>query len=96
VARRLRRAQNDVLATVGVCVGKDAADARKAIQNRTRAVDRAKIGRVVAENETGLAIAAADLGLMFACLWWTAALRASIQVCAAHPHLLTLAKYLNL
>lgn len=45
--------------------------------------DKQKIDAVVSENEYGLALAALDLGLMFATLWWLVSLRARIQVSLA-------------
>jgi len=67
-----------VLSTVGVCVGRDE-DALKIMRDR-RGGDRAKLERVVTENEVGLGIAAAELGLTFALMWWTFAFRSRLQV----------------
>jgi hypothetical protein len=78
LARRLRHAQNDVLATVGVCVGKDE-DHMATVHRRSRSNPEV-VGLIVSENEVGLGVAAADLSLMFICLWWTSAVRARLQV----------------
>ena len=76
-SRRLRRAQNDVLATVGVCVERDE-DTLSTVANGGN--DRKKVERVVTENEVGLGIAAGELGLAFLSLWGVSAFRGRLQV----------------
>ena len=77
-ARRLRRAQNEVLSTVGLCVSRDE-DARKIIHDRQGA-DREKVAAVIEENELGLELMTANLAYMFLSLWWTFASRGRLQV----------------
>lgn len=80
MARQLRRAKNDILSTVGVVVNKE--DERLSIINRK--AEKQKVDMIIRENEYGLAIAAMDLGLMFATLWGVISLRARIEVGEQH------------
>jgi len=84
IARTSRRAQNDVLSTVGFCVGIRAdgssvdtsltlAKASKREKETTESVRK--------ENEAGLLLGAASHGLMFLGIWWILGLRIRLQVC---------------
>ncbi len=81
--RQSRRAQNDVLATVGVCVGVD--ENGKAVQpqvNRRNSDsnDTSKVQSVMRENELGLLLVGADTGLFFLGTFWVLGLRQRLQV----------------
>ncbi len=81
--RQSRRAQNDVLATVGVCVGVD--ENGKVIrpqvnQRETDMNDRSKVESVMRENEVGLLLAAADAGLLYIGYFCVRGLRHRLQV----------------
>lgn len=81
--RTSRRAQNDVLSTVGICVGTledgrpvDAALALSIISKE----DKDRIELIRKENETGLILSAATEGLLFLSIWCISSLRKRIQV----------------
>ncbi|KAI9766517.1 MAG: hypothetical protein M1840_006474 [Geoglossum simile] len=76
--RDMIRAQNDVLATVGVCYGIAAGDKASA-HNRTKS-ERGRLESVMRENEVGLFIGAADLGVLFLANWWLDGIRHRVQV----------------
>ncbi|KAH0556484.1 hypothetical protein GP486_005617 [Trichoglossum hirsutum] len=76
-AREMVRAQNDVLATVGVCYG-IAADRGSAL-SRSKS-ERDNLESVMRENEVGLFIGAADLGVLFLGNWWLDGIRHRVQV----------------
>jgi hypothetical protein len=76
--REMVRAQNDVLATVGVCYGIAAGDKGSTL-NRAKS-ERDKLESVMRENEVGLFIGAADLGVLFLGNWWLDGIRHRIQV----------------
>ena len=76
--RDMIRAQNDVLATVGVCYGIAAGDKASA-HNRAKS-ERDRLESVMRENEVGLFIGAADLGVLFLANWWLDGIRHRIQV----------------
>ena len=60
--RASRRAMNDVLATVGVCIGVKADGNRKSVKDRSRAtVDQVKVDDVSTENSIGLMVDSIDL-----------------------------------
>lgn len=84
LSRTSRRAQNDVLSTVGICVGVHE-DGRPAAAPFTIAkasnFEAAKIDEVRNENEIGLIMSAASQGAFFFSIWWIAGLRNRIQVC---------------
>lgn len=65
LVRQARRAQNDVLADVGILqsVDENGHEIRSQLKIRRHAIDKAKVTDVRRENEIGLLIAAADLGL---------------------------------
>ena len=75
--REMIRAQNDVLATVGVCYGIAAGD--KASHSREKP-ERDHLELVMRENEVGLFIGAADLGVLFLANWWLDGIRHRVQV----------------
>ncbi|KAI9781391.1 MAG: hypothetical protein M1839_005985 [Geoglossum umbratile] len=76
--REMVRAQNDVLATVGVCYGIATGDKGSA-HNRAKS-ERDRLESVMRENEVGLFIGAADLGVLFLANWWLDGIRHRIQV----------------
>lgn len=82
--RRLTHAQNDILATCGVCIvtSKDGNGPRvsSGAKNNTDG-QKASIRRVVAENRMGLFLGTADIGLYFIGSWWINSLRHRLQVC---------------
>lgn len=65
LVRQARRAQNDVLADVGILqsVDENGHEIRSQLKKRRYAMDNAKVKAVRRENEIGLLIAAADFGL---------------------------------
>ncbi|KAI9818137.1 MAG: hypothetical protein M1827_000762 [Pycnora praestabilis] len=83
MSRALIRAQNDVLATVGVCVGvrpdKKLLDGSPGVDTLTKP-EKAKVESVMKENEIGLFLAAADSSLFFLGLWGARGLRNRLQV----------------
>lgn len=84
--RQSRRAQNDVLATVGVCVGVDEngkTTRQQVNQKETDINDRLKVESVMRENEVGLLQVAADIGLFFVGTFWVLGLRQRLQVSRA-------------
>lgn len=84
--RQSRRAQNDVLATVGVCVGLDengTAVRPEVHQKESDINNRIKVESVMRENEVGLLLVAADIGLFFVGTFWVLGLRQRLQVSKA-------------
>ncbi|KAI9755421.1 MAG: hypothetical protein M4579_004278, partial [Chaenotheca gracillima] len=87
ISRRSRRAQNDVLSTVGVCVatkysttsGDEEAEQRAYYRDR-----RQELKSVKSENELGLILKTMDLGILFLATWWILGLRYRLEV---FPHL---------
>lgn len=81
-ARRSRRAQNDVLSTVGVCVGVDANGQPKISPEGPKAqrAEKEEVKSVMRENEIGLFIAAADNGLFHLAINFAYGLRNRLQV----------------
>lgn len=65
LSRQSRRAQNDVLASVGVCVDERATglSAPPQFVKKHHSAEKSKIKLIKRENEIGLSIAAADFGL---------------------------------
>jgi len=65
LTRQSRRAMNDVLATVGVCVGVDRHGQKMTINDRSRpSFDREKIDSITMENEMGLILDSVDMMLV--------------------------------
>ncbi|KAI9871875.1 MAG: hypothetical protein M1830_002347 [Pleopsidium flavum] len=81
-ARTSRRAQNDVLSTVGICVGVHE-DGRPAdapfTLGRASKRDAARIESVRKENEIGLLMSAASHGIFFLSHWWIVGVNNRIQ-----------------
>lgn len=83
LTRQSRRAMNDVLATVGVCVVVNADDQPKAIPKKDLQhpiIDKPKVKAIMQENEVGYLLSSADLGLFFFSQLWTTGLRKRLQV----------------
>ena len=81
-ARRSRRAQNDVLSTVGVCVGVDADGQPTKLSPegpKAQRAEKQEIESVMRENEIGLFIAAADNGLFHLAINFAYGLRNRLQ-----------------
>ena len=81
-ARRSRRAQNDVLSTVGVCVGVDANGQPTKLPPdgpKTQRAEKEEIESVMRENEIGLFIAAADNGIFHLAINFAYGLRNRLQ-----------------
>lgn len=73
---------NDVLATVGVCVGVDADGQKRTINERSKpSFDRALIDSITTENEIGLVVDSADMILVSLANMSTIGLRQRLQVC---------------
>lgn len=82
LTRRSRRAMNDVLATVGVCVGVDADGQKMTINDRCRpSFDRAKLDSITTENGIGLVLDSADMMLLNLASMFTVGFRQKLQVC---------------
>ena len=83
LSRQSRRAQNDVLATVGVCVGVNAEG--QPIQSqldglKKPVLDKSKIDAVVRENEIGLLVSSADNTLVSLASLYAVGFRHRLQV----------------
>ncbi|KAI9795355.1 MAG: hypothetical protein M1833_007203 [Piccolia ochrophora] len=72
------RAQNDVLATVGVCVGVKNANKQTDSQPRFKS-EKEHLDSIMRENEIGLVVSTTDLGLHFFGTWWIHGLRNRLQ-----------------
>lgn len=85
VARTSRRAQNEVLSTVGFCVGirddGSSVDTSRILAKASKN-EKERVESVRKENEAGLLLGAASHGLMFLSVWWIMGLRNRLQVCA--------------
>ena len=81
LSRQSRRAMNDVLATVGVCVGVNQAGHKVAVGDRSKpAVERATIDAISTENSIGLIIGSIDLALISLAGVATVGLKQRLQV----------------
>lgn len=83
IARTSRRAQNDVLSTVGFCVGihEDGSPVDTSLTlAKASKHEKERIEFVRKENEAGLLLGAASHGLMFFSVWWILSLRLRLQV----------------
>ncbi|KAL2040070.1 hypothetical protein N7G274_006973 [Stereocaulon virgatum] len=72
LSRQSRRAQNDVLVTVGVCVGvnADGQPIQSQLEDlRNHVLDKSQIDAVVRENDIGLLVSSADNTLVLASLY---------------------------
>ena len=82
LARQSRRAINDILTTVGVCVGVDAdGDLRPIPDDSTSVLDKVKIAGVIRENEIGMLVGFIESTLDVLAGVYTLGLRCRIQVC---------------
>lgn len=81
--RSLIHAQNDVLATVGVCVG--VRNANKAESGPLFKSEKEHIESVMHENEVGLVVSTVDIGLLFVATWWIVGMRNRMQVSLDYP-----------
>ena len=82
LARQSRRAINDILTTVGVCVGVDAdGEIRPIPDGSTSALDKVKIAGVIRENEIGMLVGFIESTLDVLAGVYTLGLRCRIQVC---------------
>lgn len=82
LTRQSRRAMNDILATVGVCVGVGADGHKMTINNQSRpSFDRAVIDSITVENEIGLVVDSADMMLVSLASMFAIGLRQRLQVC---------------
>ena len=87
LSRQSRRAQNDVLATVGVCVVDERANLCAVPPKHTRnnqSIEKSRIRLIRRENEIGMSIAAADLGLFCLSSIFLLGLRHRMQVSQSH------------
>ena len=83
LSRQSRRAQNDVLATVGVCVGVNADGQPIESQldsKRKPALDQNRLDAIVRENEIGLLVSSADTTLVSLASLYAVGLRHRLQV----------------
>lgn len=72
---------NDVLATVGVCVGINTDGQKISMNDRGRPTfDRARLDAIVRENELGLLVDSADMALLSLANMSTAGFRHRLQV----------------
>lgn len=88
LSRQSRRAQNDVLATVGVCVVDERANLcavpPKQHTRNNQSIEKSRIRLIRRENEIGMSIAAADLGLFCLSSIFLLGLRHRMQVSQSH------------
>ena len=79
--RQSRRAINDILTTVGVCVGVDADGQIRPVHDGSPATpDNSKVTSIIRENETGMLIGFAEAALDDLAGMWTIGLRYRLQV----------------
>ena len=88
-ARQSRRAMNDVLATVGVIIGKDSNNGIHTLDRRRKPTfDAAKVGAVSTENSHGFIIETSDLALITLSDFVIVGLRQRLQVSTVERTLL--------
>lgn len=83
LTRRFRRAQNDVLANVGVCEGIDAEGQPKTHPRTSlqlKPLDEAKIKMILRENQVGQCLSFVYFVLCFTTQMWITSLRNRVQV----------------
>ena len=83
LTRRLIRAQNDVLATIGVCVANPQSNALTIQRSGTTNVfpeDGDFIDGLDCTSATGLGLLASDFACLFLATWWNAGVRYRLQV----------------
>lgn len=82
LSRQSRRAINDVLTTVGVCVGVDAdGQIRPVHDGSIAALDKSKVAGVIRENEIGMLVGFVEAALDDLAGMCTIGLRYRLQVC---------------
>lgn len=83
MARSLIRAQNDVLATVGVVVGPPGSRKAKGVDDIASAMenDKKHSTAVEAENKLGLMLLHLNFTALLLATWWTYGMRIRLQVC---------------
>lgn len=91
LVRQSRRAQNDVLTTVGVCVRVDKETKRVVTHGNDDDADlRPAVGAIMKENEYGLFLSTSDWALFSITNLYLLGLRQRMQVCTIRlPQLLT-------
>lgn len=84
LSRQSRRAINDVLTTVGVCVGVDAdGQIRPVHDGSIAALDKSKVTGVIRENEFGMLVGFMEAALDDLAGMCTVGLRYKLQVCGS-------------
>ena len=82
LSRQSRRAINDILTTVGVCVGVDADGQIRPVHNGSRAaLDNSRVTGIIRENEIGMLVGLTEAALDDLAGACTAGLRYRLQVC---------------
>lgn len=82
LSRQSRRAINDILTTVGVCVGVDANGHRRAVHDGSiPALDKSKVAGIIRENEMGMLVGFTEAALDDLAGMGTTGLRYRLQVC---------------
>lgn len=85
LSRESRRAMNDVLATVGVCVGIGADGEKVTMNDRNKpSFDNTVVDSVRVENELGLMVDSIDIMLVSLSNMFTIGMRQRLQVCGAY------------
>lgn len=80
--RQSRRAINDILTTVGVCVGVDAnGQIRPVHDGSIAALDKSKVTGIIRENEIGMLVGSTEAALDDLAGMCTTGLRCRLQVC---------------
>lgn len=87
--REFRMAQNDVLTSVGVCIDERAKTPKNQTQfaKEYHSIEKLKTRSIRRENEIGLSIAAADLGIFCVVTFFLMGLRNRVQ--ASHSNINT-------
>lgn len=82
LSRQSRRAINDILTTVGVCVGVDADGQVRPVHDNgsLAALDKSKVTGIIRENEIGVLIGLAEALLDDLASMWAIGLRFRLQV----------------
>ena len=82
LSRQSRRAINDILTTVGVCVGVDADGHTRPVHDGSlAALEKSKVTRVIRENEIGMLVGFMEAALDDLTGMCTVGLRYRLQVC---------------
>ena len=81
LSRQSRRAINDILTTVGVCVGVDADGQIRPVHDGSQAaLDKSKVIGVIRENEIGILVALAEGIFDYLAGLWIVGLRYRLEV----------------